>query len=76
MSETLYTYVRVYRPDGTEGYDRIPLHLAAGYPNRVIEELVAMPQHAPFYKNGELQGGGSRVVDSVLLKAEAAQAKR
>jgi len=75
MSETLYTYIRVYRPDGTEGYDRVPLHLAAGYPNRIVEELVAMPQHAP-YKNGELPGGGSRVVDSVLLKAKAAQARR
>jgi hypothetical protein len=76
MSETLYTYVRVRRPDGSQGYDRVPLHQAESYPGRVVEELVAMPAPNKTYKNGEFPGMGSVVVDSLLAKTEAAAAKR
>lgn len=76
MGETRYTYVRVKRPDGSEGYDRVPLDQAANYPNRVVEELVSMPEHAPMFKNGEVPGGGSVVLDVLLAKTEAAEARR
>ena len=74
--ETLFTYVRVRRSDGSEGYDRIPLHQAENYPGRIKEELVAMPAPNKTYKNGEFPGMGSVVVDSLLAKTEAAAAKR
>lgn len=76
MSETLYTYVRVRRSNGPDDYVRVRLDEAEGYPNRVVEQLVAMPQHAPMFKNGEVPGGGSVVVDLMLAKAEAAEARR
>jgi len=76
MSEILYTYVRVRRPDGADDYVRVPLDQAEHYPNRVVEQLVAMPQHAPMFKNGEVPGAGSVVVDLMLAKAEAAEARR
>jgi len=76
MSETLYTYVRVRRPDGTVGYDRIPLERAKGYPGRIVEDLVAFPAPNNMHKNGEFPGMGSVVVDSLLAKTAAAQAKR
>lgn len=76
VGEIQYTYVRVRRPDGSQGYDRVPLEKATNYPGRVHEELVAMPKHAPMYKNGEVPGSGSVVVDSLLAKTEAAEARR
>lgn len=54
----------------------MPLEKATNYPGRVHEELVAMPKHAPMYKNGEVPGSGSVVVDSLLAKTEAAEARR
>lgn len=76
VSETQYTYVRVRRPDGSQGYDRVPLEKALNYPGRVVEDLVAMPKVAPMFKNGEVQGSGSVVLDSLLAKTEAAEARR
>ena len=76
MSETLYTYVRVRRPNGPDDYVRVPLDQAENYPGRVVEPLVAMPRVSPLYKNGEFQGGGSAALDSILAKTEAAAAQR
>jgi hypothetical protein len=76
VGEIQYTYVRVLRADGSQGYDRVPLDQAASYPNRVVEELVSMPNHAPQFKNGEVPGSGSVVVDSLMAKTMAAEARR
>lgn len=76
VGEQRYTYVRVRRPDGREGYDRVPLDQAENYPGRIVEDLVSMPRHAPQFKNGEVQGMGSVVVDSILAKSMAAEAQR
>ena len=70
--ETLYTYKRVRRPDGTETYERVRYD-----PNEpTLEPPVLVPQHAPMFKNGEVPGAGSVVVDLMLAKAEAAEARR
>lgn len=75
MGEERYTYVRVLRADGSQGYDRVPLDKALNYPGRVVEELVSMPKLAPMFKNGEVQGSGSVAVESILEKANAAKAR-
>lgn len=70
--ETLYTYKRVRRADGTETYERVRYD-----PNEpTLEPPVLVPQHAPMFKNGEVPGSGSVVVDLLLAKTEAAEARR
>ena len=72
MSETLYTYRKYIRPDGKEAYERVEYN-----PNDpVLEPPVLVPQHAPMFKNGEVPGAGSVVVDSLVAKAIAADARR
>lgn len=72
MSETLYTYRRTRRPDGSETYERVP------YDPRTPtnEPAVLVPRYAPMFKNGEVPGSGSVVLDSLLAKTEAAEARR
>lgn len=72
MGETLYTYRRVKRADGTETYERVE------YDPRVAvsEPPVLVPKYSPMFKNGEVPGSGSTVVDLLLAKTAAADARR
>ena len=69
--ETLYTYKRVRLPDGRETYKRVPYNPA----DPVTEAPVLVPRLAPLFKNGEVPGSGSVVVDLLLAKTEAAKAR-
>lgn len=72
MSEVLYTYKRVLRPDGKESYERVEYD-----PNAPVSEPpVLVPRYAPQFKNGEQPGSGSAVVDRILANNAAGALKR
>ena len=69
--EERFTYRRFRRPDGSEGYERVPYD-----PNApVIEPPVIMPQPRE-QKNGELPGQGSAAVEAILERIRAADTAR
>jgi len=70
VSETLYTYRRTRRPDGTETYERVPYD-----PNEPVSEPpVLMPKVSPKQCAGPRNG--SAVVDRLLANVEAAALRR
>ena len=71
MSEELYTYRQVMLPSGERTFQRVRYD-----PAQDPRPAVLMPRYAPEVKNGEFPGQGSVVVDTLMERTVAANARR